>query len=128
MATQAEVDGLTGEVKQIKDNLATAKTNIEDRFSALEQSISEGKTGTSVDLSGLKDAITSLGTPSKELEDLQPVTPAPTPPSTAAPQNADGTAVEHTTDPSTAAAQAGTDAPAGSGSTPAQEDSARSQV
>lgn len=125
MATQAEVDKLVTDVKQILTNLGTAKTNIEERFSALEQALSEGKTGSDVDITGLKTAVGELGTPTTELEDLQPVAATPTPPSTAAPTQPDGTAVEHTTDPTVAAAQAGTPAPT---QTPEQEAAARAAV
>jgi hypothetical protein len=125
VATQAEVDALTGEVTQIKNNLATARANIEERFALLEKELGEGKKGTEVDITGLKTAVADLGTPTQELEDLQPIAAAPPPPSTAAPTKADGTAVENTTDPTKAAEQAGQEPPA---LTPEQEAAARANV
>lgn len=133
MATQAEVDNLTQEATQIRDNLATAKTNIEERFAVLEKAIEDAGKGVkeAVDLTGLKEAISGLSTPSVELENLEPIAATPAPASTAAPQNADGTAQEHTTDPAQAQQQAADAASATSGGaqpSAEQEDAARSQV
>lgn len=117
MATQAEVDALVQNTEEIKENLLTAKTNIEERYAELEAQINSAGAGDKVDLAPLKNAIEELGAPSQELEDLKPVaaTPANDPTGGQAPTKGDGTAQENTTDPAAAQDQA-------------QEDAARQQV
>lgn len=133
MATQAEVDQLTQEAQQVRDNLATAKQNIEDRFAALEKAVEEGSKPVkeAIDLTGLKEAIGGLSTPSQELEDLQPVqaTPEGTPPETAAPTQTDGTAVTDQQPPPSGQTPdpAPPTQPAGAADT-SQEDAARTTV
>lgn len=131
VATQAEVDNLTQEAQQIRDNLATAKQNIEDRFAALEQAIADASKGVkeAVDLTGLKEAIGALNTPSQELEDLEPIQASPVPAQGAAPVNADGTAVQADATPPSGQNpnQPDPSAPAGAADTTA-EDAAREQV
>jgi hypothetical protein len=134
VATQQEVDNLTQEVQQIHDNLSTAKSNIQDRFAALEKVLEEaGKpVKDQVDITGLGEAIKSLDTPSQELEDLEPVQAqgATSAPETAAPTQEDGTAAPGDTTQSTAGENpepAATDQPAGATDT-AGEDAARAQV
>lgn len=76
-ATQEEVDALTTEVTTVGESLATAKTNIEQEFAALETLISEGTPANELDLTALKTAVDGLGTPSTELENLKPVNATP---------------------------------------------------
>lgn len=114
MATQAEVDLLAQEANTIKENLVTAKTNIEERFALLEKVIGEQPkpVGEAVDLTGLKEAIAELGTPSQELEDLEPIAAAPESnsqangaPGGSQPVAGDGTALPNTSDPDVAKTQ-----------------------
>lgn len=73
MTQQEEVEGLVKEVQEIKTNLTTATTNITTEFAEIEKQITEGKSGSEVNLGPLKEAIAELKTPSEELENLKPV-------------------------------------------------------
>lgn len=76
-ATQQDVDSLTTEVTTVGESLATAKTNIEAEFAALESQIAGGTPASDLDLTALKAAVDGLSTPSTELENLKPTAATP---------------------------------------------------
>jgi ABC-type enterobactin transport system permease subunit len=71
MATQAEIDTITGEVQAVATNLTAAQTALQGEIDSLAAANPQ------VDLGGVKTAVASLGSAVTALGSLKPLAAAP---------------------------------------------------